>query len=135
MYLDICDRIADESHAVRLKVGAVFVSPDGVMSIGINGLPANRSNDCEEEIDGALVTRNEVSHAEANALGKMLYQGVAAKNGIMFINFAPCIQCAKLMVVAGIIEVVYRRDYKGTDGIEWLVKNNVKCYKENHANF
>lgn len=47
MYLDMAQRAAEESHAVRLKVGAIFVSPEGVMSMGINGLPADSSNECE----------------------------------------------------------------------------------------
>lgn len=47
MYLDIALRIAQESHAKRKKVGAVFVSPEGIMSIGINGLPPGGDNECE----------------------------------------------------------------------------------------
>jgi len=47
MYLDMAKRAAEESHGVRLKVGAIFVSPDGVMSMGINGLPAGGENECE----------------------------------------------------------------------------------------
>lgn len=49
MYMDIAQRIAKESHGVRLKVGAVFVSPEGVMSTGINGMPAGGSNVCEHK--------------------------------------------------------------------------------------
>ena len=47
MFLDMAARAADESHAERLKVGAIFVSPEGVMSMGINGMPAGGDNVCE----------------------------------------------------------------------------------------
>ena len=146
MYLDIADRLAQESHAVRLKVGAVFVSIEGVMSTGINGLPAGGSNVCEtEKIEyvkvehdhrfcmnptTVLVTKPEVSHAEENLLGKMLRQGVSTKGGTVFITHAPCINCAKIMVVAGISNVIYRNEYKDTTGVDWLNKNNVVCLKE-----
>ena len=49
MYLDMAIRAAEESHAVRLKVGAIFVSVDGAMSMGINGLPEGGDNVCEEK--------------------------------------------------------------------------------------
>lgn len=48
MYLDMALRAAEESHAIRLKVGAIFVSSEGVMSMGINGLPAGGDNECED---------------------------------------------------------------------------------------
>ncbi|HET8688287.1 MAG TPA: deaminase [Methanosarcina sp.] len=47
MYMDFAVRAAQESYAERLKVGAVFVSPDGVMSMGINGMPEGGTNECE----------------------------------------------------------------------------------------
>ena len=47
MYLDYAIRAAQESHAVRLKVGAIFVSPNGVMCMGINGMPEGGTNECE----------------------------------------------------------------------------------------
>lgn len=47
MYLDFALRAAEESHGIRLKVGAVFVSPEGVMSMGINGLAVDGENECE----------------------------------------------------------------------------------------
>lgn len=131
MYLDIASRIAQESHAVRLKVGAVFVSPDGVMSTGINGLPPGGDNVCEYEEyhEGedtpTIRTKPEVSHAEEAVFAKLMLQGVSTKNGSMFITHAPCINCAKIMVRAGIKYVFYLNDYRSADGVEWLKKNNV----------
>jgi len=136
MYLDIAERLAQESKAVRLKVGAVFVSSEGVMSTGINGLPAGGSNECEHQIFNAegqleLKTKLEVSHAEENLFGKMMRQGVSTKGGKLFITHPPCIHCAKIIVVAGIKEVYYRTYYQGStcDGIAWLEQNGILVLK------
>ncbi len=149
MYMDIAKRIARESHAVRLKVGAVFVSLDGVMSTGINGLPAGGSNECEikEYFDDSslptldtdnwpfidntgrrykLTTKSEVSHAEENLFQKLMVAGVSTKGGIILITHAPCIQCSKIIVGSGVTHVYYNNAYRNTYGIEWLVANGIK---------
>ena|ERR1035437_3888698 len=140
MYLDIADRLAQESHAVRLKVGAVFVSPEGVMSTGINGLPVGGSNVCEDPIieeymnssgkvceSRILKTKEEVSHAEENLFGKLMRQGVSTKDGAIFLTHEPCINCAKIIVNAGVYEVWFRHAYTGSHktGTEWLRRNSI----------
>lgn len=144
MYLDIADRLAQESHAVRLKVGAVFVSPDGVMSTGINGMPAGSTNECENKVwvydeysfgdmgEYKLETKKELSHAEENLFGKLMRQGVVTKGGSMFLTHEPCINCSKIIVNAGIEEVFYRVSYKGSNptGKEWLRENGIFCESE-----
>ena len=145
MYLDLCDRISEESHAVRLKVGAVFVSPDGVISIGINGMPSGGSNVCENSMDETefisgtinpykivkrLITKPECSHAEENLYQKLMLQGVSTKEGSIFISHSPCIQCAKIIVGSGVKLVVYRNEYRDSSGIDWIKFNNIDCYKE-----
>ena len=148
MYLDIADRLAQESHAVRLKVGAVFVSPEGVVSTGINGMPAGGTNSCEDIVWSPnkiktddypymgtsgyaykLVTKLELSHAEEAVFCKMLSQGVSSKNGYMFITHSPCINCSKLIFNAGIKSVYYRTDYRSFDGINYLRENGVLVEK------
>ena len=116
MYLDIASRLAEESHATRLKVGAVFVSESGVMSTGINGLPAGGSNVCERDNK----TLPEVSHAEEAVLTKLLKQGVSTDGGYIFCTHSPCINCAKLMANSGIKEVWYLDDYKNSYGIDYM---------------
>lgn len=121
MYLDIAARFAQESHAVRLKVGAVFVSPDGVMSSGINGMPAGGSNICEDTLqDGTLVTKPELSHAEENCFSKMLRQGVSAKGGTLFLTHAPCPNCSRQIFNSGTARVYYSNDYRTLDGVNFL---------------
>lgn len=144
MYLDIASRLASESHATRLKVGALFVSVDGIMSSGINGLPAGGSNVCEyhpdmHDDDGNflmvspyLTTKPEVSHAEENLWGKLMRQGVCTKGGVMFITHSPCLNCAKIMVQADISAVYYLDDYRDFAGIDWLKKNNISVHKRGY---
>lgn len=135
MYLDIAERLAQESHAVRLKVGAVFVSPEGVMSTGINGLPAGGDNVCEDKIHNAgwlydfkLVTKDEVSHAEENLFSKLMRQGVSTKDGTIFLTHEPCINCAKIIVGSGVSRLYFRTAYVGSHktGTAWLRQNGVK---------
>lgn len=141
LYLDIAERLAQESHAVRLKVGAVFVSPDGVMSIGINGMPAGGTNECEQYVTNAngpsgdecaFITKPECSHAEEALFGKLMRQGVSSKGGSIFLTHEPCINCAKIIIGSGIKEVIFRHSYSGSNktGTDWLNKNNVTCLKE-----
>lgn len=126
MYLDIAERFAMESHAVRLKVGAVFVSPDGAMSSGINGLPAGASNICEDTLeDGSLVTKIELSHAEEALFSKLMRQGVSTKGGIMFLTHSPCMNCAKIIVGSGVTSVYYRNEFRDMSGVEWMIKNGI----------
>lgn len=130
MYVDIANRIAQESYAVRLKVGAVFVSENGVISIGYNGTPSGWDNTCEYKTDDdKLVTYDHVSHAEENLFAKLMKQGVSTKNGIIVLTHAPCINCAKIMVNAGITSVYYQNEYRILDGINHLKRGGVNVIK------
>lgn len=137
-YLDMAERFAQLSYATRLKVGAIVVKEHRVISIGYNGTPAGWSNECEqvvEEIDEKGIpwyttkTKDEVIHAEANAISKLARDGESSKDGTMFLTHAPCIQCAKLVYGAGIKKVYYRNSYRDEIGIDFLKKCNVEVAK------
>ena len=131
-YLDMADRFAQLSYAKRLKVGAIVVKDNRVISIGYNGTPAGWENSCEEVVevheDGGMVTKtkDEVIHAEANAIGKLARDGESGNNSTMFCTHAPCINCAKLIYGAGIRSLYYRNSYRDEDGIEFLKKCNIE---------
>lgn len=134
-YLDMAERFAELSHAKRLKVGAIVVKDNRVISIGYNGTPAGWSNECEEIIetheDGGVITKtkDEVIHAEANAISKLARDGESSKNATMFLTHAPCVQCAKLIYGAGINSVYYRNSYRDENGIVFLKKCSVDVEK------
>ena len=128
LYLDLCERISLQSFARRLKVGALIVHTDNIVSMGWNGTPAGADNNCEEELpDGTLKTVPDVLHAESNALMKLAANPRAgAQGGTLYVTDSPCAECAKLIVQAKIARVVYRREYRIKDGVDLLRKYGVK---------
>ena len=146
--MDTAERFAQLSSATRLKVGAVIVKDNRIISIGYNGMPAGWTNVCEHKVyheDGEflensderfdewdrynLITKDEVIHAEANAISKLARSNDSGLGSDMFISHAPCVHCAKLIYGAGISKVYYRNSYRDTDGIDFLTKCNIDVEK------
>lgn len=136
-FMQTAQTFAELSHARRLKVGAIVVKDDRVISIGYNGMPAGWDNDCEYKnykIDGWLVddegsyelkTKPEVLHAETNALCKLAKSNDSGNGATMFITHSPCIECAKLIYQSGIGHVMYMQNYRDDAGIKFLEKSGV----------
>lgn len=140
-YMDVAERFAQLSSATRLKVGAVVVKDNRIISIGYNGMPAGWDNECEHKVytldsdydyldeDGTTyktVTKDEVIHAERNALDKLARSTESGEGATMFVTHAPCIECAKSIYNSGISSIYYRRQYRTSDGVNFLEKSNVK---------
>ena len=119
---------AELSSAVKLKVGAIVVKDDRIISVGYNGTPSGWDNCCEDVMediqDGGsyLKTKPEVIHAEMNAITKLAGSSESGKGAFMFITHAPCIECAKSIYQSGIAKVFYRETYRSTAGLEFLEK-------------
>ena len=133
-FMDTAERFAQLSSAKRLKVGAVVVQDNRIVSIGYNGMPSGWTNVCEEKVwdktgDYELKTKEEVIHAEANAISKLARDGERGNGASLFCTHAPCIQCAKLIYGAGIKKFYYRDTYRDTLGIEFLEKCNIEVTK------
>jgi len=127
-FMDTAERFAMLSSAIRLKVGAVVVKDNRIISIGYNGMPSGWDNTCEyvytnpqTKVD-ELVTKNEVIHAEANAILKLARDGESGRDADVFVTHAPCINCAKLIYGAGVRKVYYRNSYRDRGGIDFLEK-------------
>jgi dCMP deaminase len=126
---------AELSSAVKLKVGAVVVKDDRIISLGYNGTPTGWDNTCELEIinfqDGSvqLKTKSEVIHAEMNALMKLASSSESGKGAAIFITHSPCMECAKGIYQTGITEVYYTEAYRNVDGIEFLQKCGITIEK------
>jgi len=130
-FMDTAERFAELSSAKRLKVGAVVVKDNRIISIGYNGMPSGWTNVCEEKVwdktgDFELKTKDEVIHAEANAILKLARDGESGNGADLFCTHAPCINCAKLIYGAGIKKVYYRESYRDTLGVDFLTKCNIK---------
>ena len=136
-HLDVAQRYSQLSKARRLKVGAVVVKDDRIISIGYNGTPPGWDNNCEDEtgfvtdddgnvVDRLLKTKPEVLHAEENAIGKLARSHESGDGATMFLTHAPCAQCAKLILVSGIKSVFYRDTYRDDSGVQFLIKGGIE---------
>ena len=128
LYFDIAERVSQLSHAERLKVGAVIVKDDRIVSYGYNGMPAGFDNCCETQTEDALgqtltVTNPEVVHAEMNAIAKVARHNDSCQAASIFITHSPCVECAKLILQSGISRVYYKYDYRSTAGIDLLKRS------------
>jgi dCMP deaminase len=129
-YMQTAQTFAELSHARRLKVGAIVVKEDRIISIGYNGMPAGWDNNCEEETryeDGGVLlkTKSEVLHAETNAIAKLAKSNDSGNGATMFITHSPCIECAKLIYQSGINHIMYMQNYRDDAGIKFLEKSGV----------
>jgi len=130
-FMDTAERFAQLSSATRLKVGAVVVKDNRIISIGYNGMPAGWTNECEELVyriaeEPILKTKDEVIHAEANAIVKLARDGESGSGSVMFCTHAPCVQCAKLIYGAGISKMFYRDAYRDNNGLDFLTATGVE---------
>lgn len=136
-FMDTADRFAQLSSAKRLQVGSVVVKDNRIISIGYNGMPAGWTNECEEVIevheDGGVITKtkDEVIHAEANAISKLARDGESGNGASLFCTHAPCIHCAKLIYGAGIKKVYYRNSYRDEIGLNFLKQCDIDIEKIN----
>ena len=134
-HMKAAEAYAELSHARRLKVGAAIVKHNRIISIGYIGTPAGWDNNCEHEIKWPngeirlLQTKEEVLHAEMNAIGKLARSSESGQGATMYTTHAPCFECAKLIHVAGINKVIYKDEYRSDDGIKFLQKCNIEVEK------
>ena len=121
--LSIADLTASMSKATRLKVGAVFSRDNRPLCTGWNGvLEGSPDDSCEHLVNGQLVTKSTVIHAEMNALRYMARAGIPTEGATLYLTHAPCIDCAKHLAGIGLSRIVYRHAYRSTEGIDYLRK-------------
>ena len=108
---------SENSYCERRKVGALIVKENMIISDGYNGTPTGFENVCEDENN---VTKPYVLHAEANAITKVARSNNSSNGGTIYVTSAPCIECAKLIIQAGIKRVVYLTKYHSEDGHKLL---------------
>lgn len=116
-YLRMAQIWAENSYCKRRQVGALIVKDKMIISDGYNGTPSGFPNVCENE-EG--LTFPYVLHAEANAITKIARSGNNSDGATLYVTDSPCIECAKLIIQAGIVRVVYARSYRLSDGIDLL---------------
>jgi len=118
-FMDIARTVASRSNCVKRKVAAVVTLDKRIISTGYNGTPRGTTN-CNEDgcprcndlaPGGTRLDECLCSHAEENAITQAAYHGVSLKGGTVYTTFSPCLQCTKMIINAGLTEVVYQSEY------------------------
>ena len=118
-FMNIAKVVASRSNCMKRKVAAIIVRDKRVISTGYNGTPRGTRN-CNEggcprcnnlATSGTALDECLCSHGEENAIVQASYHGVSLKDAIIYSTFAPCLQCAKMIINSGIREVIYNMDY------------------------
>ena len=141
-YWAIVEAAAAQSVATRHKVGALVVTPSGMMSSGWNGKPVGMDNACEttlvedEDNPGKVRWKTDPSvlHAEVNAIMKMTREGVSTKGSILFVSRAPCFECAKALHGLGLKTVYYMEDHDDMRGVDLLRNTGTTVIKHQIMN-
>ncbi len=114
---------AENSYCQRRQVGALLVKDKMIISDGYNGTPSGFENNCEND-EG--LSKPYVLHAEANAITKVARSSNSSDGATLYVTASPCIECAKLIIQAGIKRVVYGEKYRLVDGLELLERAGIE---------
>lgn len=128
LYISMAELMAKRSTCGRLNVGCIITRDGRIIATGYNG-PIKKHKHCNEyncEKDKPCTIS---IHAEANAISFAARNGVVLENSVMYITHAPCLKCAELMIQSGIKEVIYKEDFRTTDGIDLLIANTIYIQK------
>jgi len=118
-FMGIAHAVATRSNCCRRQVAAIIVRDRRIVSTGYNGTPRGIRN-CHEggcprcssdTPSGQGLGECLCSHGEENAIVQAAYHGIAVKGGTLYTTFSPCLLCAKMIINAGIREVVYHDRY------------------------
>ena len=123
-YLRMARIWAENSYCERRRVGALLVKGQMIISDGFNGTPAGFENICE---DPQGLTKPYVLHAEANAITKVARSHNSSQGSTLYVTASPCLECAKLIIQAGIVRVVFAELYRIADGSELLRRAGIEC--------
>jgi dCMP deaminase len=125
-YLEMAKIWAKNSYCKRRQVGALIVKNRMIISDGYNGTPSGFENICEDE-NG--LTKPYVLHAEANAITKVAKSGNSSEGATLYVTSSPCMECAKLIIQAGIKRVVFCDEYHNPDGLSLLSRAGIDVVK------
>ncbi len=134
----MADVVKKRADCTRRQVGSLIVRDFRIISTGYNGTPHKIKN-CSEggclrclrrdkgEIKGHEYEESCVCiHGEQNAIIQAAYQGISTNGGTLYSTTNPCSSCAKILINAGIVRVVCRKEHHDLGGIELLKKAGVK---------
>lgn len=133
-FCEIADLVSSRSTCLRNKVGAVLVKESQILSTGYNGAPKGLPH-CDEvgcirdELNVPPGERHELCrglHAEQNAIIQAAYHGVSVKGAKIYCTTKPCSICTKMLINAGIIEIIYVEPYEDELAAQLIEESNLK---------
>ena len=118
--MDIAEVVSMRSNCSRRRVAALIIIQKRIISTGYNGTPKGVRNcmdgGCsrcaESPKSGENLGDCICAHAEENAIVQAAYHGISVRGGMLYCTTAPCLMCAKMIINAGIEEVVYEEEYQ-----------------------
>lgn len=132
--MDITRRVATRTTCLRRSVGAIIVRDKRILSTGYNGAPRGLAH-CEEA--GCLRERLGIPsgqrqeicrglHAEQNAIIQAALYGTPIDGSSLYCTTQPCVTCAKMIINAGILRVIYENPYPDDFSIGLLTEASVE---------
>jgi len=137
-FMDIAHVVSTRGNCSRRKVAAVIVNGNRIISTGYNGTPRGIKNCFEggcprcasDAPSGKSLGECICAHAEENAIVQAAYHGIAVRGSTIYCTLSPCLMCTKMIINAGIQEVVYETEYHFTEQARALfAEADVLCRK------
>jgi dCMP deaminase len=128
-FMRITSEVAQRSTCARAQVGAVVVKDKRILTTGYNGAPRGLPHCLEVGclmVDGHCVR---TIHAEQNALLQGALHGVALAGSTIYVTHQPCLNCAKMIINAGIVRVIFSKAYPDPIAEEFLAQAGIELVK------
>lgn len=118
-FMNLAEQVTTRTTCLRRAVGAVIVKDNRILTTGYNGTPAGMRHCSEvgclrEQLEVPSGQRQEICrglHAEQNAIIQAARYGIDIRDTSIYITTQPCITCAKMLINAGVKEIVYKNPY------------------------
>tara|TARA_R110002020_G_scaffold56770_2_gene156827 strand:+ start:3362 stop:3802 length:441 start_codon:yes stop_codon:yes gene_type:complete len=125
-YMQMAKLWSKNSYAKRKKTACLIVKNNQIIADGYNGTPNNFDNICEIKINNKYITKQEVLHAESNAIAKLANSTQSSAGSTLYTTLSPCLECAKLIIQAKIKYVYYAEEYRNPIGLTILNRAGIK---------
>jgi dCMP deaminase len=125
-FMNIANEVAKRSTCERAQVGAVIVKEKRILTTGYNGSPRGLPH-CFEV--GCLMDNGHcvrTLHAEQNAIIQAALHGIITEGATIYVTHQPCFLCAKMIINAGLVQIVYDKEYPDDRSREFLEQAGVK---------
>ena len=129
-FMDIAHVVSTRGNCCRRKVAALIVRDRQIISTGYNGTPRGIDNCFEggcprcasDAPSGSSLGECICAHAEENAIVQAAYHGISVRDGVLYCTLSPCLMCTKMLINAGIKEIVYETEYHFSEQARGLFK-------------